>query len=149
MCPSGWNFNNRLRGFTVKLPGRLEQTKDWEFKSKQPDYNTYVDFFFYCQIVPNMTALSLFLNLLIKMCKIKNVLGKTCALGSSQWESRSILCLCQRVCRCVCVCSSYVPEAARSCPASCLCPNQTANSFKSHVSNMGSRASVRWAADMC
>lgn len=46
---------------------------------------------------------------------------------------------------CVCVCSSsYMPEAAQRCPASCLCPNQTANSFKSHVSNMGSRASVRW-----
>ncbi|KAI9546796.1 hypothetical protein NQZ68_022741 [Dissostichus eleginoides] len=24
------------------------------------------------------------------------------------------------------------PEAARRCPASCLCPNQTANSFQSH-----------------
>ena len=50
-----------------------------------------------------MTAPSLLLILVVKMCKIKNVLSKTCALDSSQWESRSILRLCQSVCVCVCV----------------------------------------------
>lgn len=53
------------------------------------------------------------------------------------------------VCVRVCVCSRDQPEAARRSPASCLHPNQTANSFQSHVSNMGNRASVQWAADMC
>ncbi|MEQ2217430.1 hypothetical protein XENOCAPTIV_009908 [Xenoophorus captivus] len=50
---------------------------------------------------------------------------------------------------CDCVCSRDQPEAAWKKPASCFCPSQTANSFQSHVSNMGNRASVQWAADMC
>lgn len=49
------------------------------------------------------------------------------------------LCPCVYVWVCVCL-----PEAAQRCPACWFCPNQTANSFKSHVSNMGSSASVHW-----